>query len=114
MKKSTSKKTATKSTKVIAVKSKKVKNTNPDSEGLTKIGKPVNTGKVNKTTGFKGVHKIQYPSGKTMFRARLMFEGIEYGSVHETAKLAAETYNKLAIKFYGKKTSNKLNILNLI
>lgn len=94
--------------------SKKAKNTNPNPEGLSKIGKPVNTGKVNKTTGFKGVHKIQYPSGKIMFRARLMFEGIEYGSVHPTKLAAAEVYNKLAVKFYGRGTANKLNLLNLI
>lgn len=97
-----------------ATKVAKVKNTNPLSEGLTKIGKPANTGRVNKTTGFKGVHKIQYPSGKIMFRARLMFEGIEYGSVHTSKKDAAEAYNKLAIEFYGKKSANKLNLLNVI
>jgi hypothetical protein len=94
--------------------SKKAKNTNPNTEGLTKIGKPSNTGKVNKTTGYKGVHKIQYPSGKIMYRARLMFEGVEYGSVHSTKVEAAEVYNKLAIKFYGRSTANRLNLLNVI
>lgn len=90
------------------------KNTSPNTEKLISLGKPVNTGRVNKSTGYKGVHKIKYQSGKTMFRVRLMFEGVEYGSTHDNVRVAAEAYNKLAIKFYGKKNANGLNLLNVI
>ena len=109
------KKVTTKTSKNVKKNKKAAKKATTSAKAKTPKRTVKNTAiRVNKETGYRGVNKVTYPSGKVKFRARLMFKGDEYGSVYNTPKEAALAVNKLAVKLFGKRVATKKRIINTI